>query len=156
MKKLNLVIISGFCLSLITGCSTGNTVTSDDLSKIKPIFDAYKSYSKINDTLKLSSPHGGKYVFTHINDIGIDSYRTKKYPYPDGAIAVKESHASNDPNSPIETLFVMKKISGFDKDNGDWYYAMLDSKGNSKDAGKIQMCINCHKTYKEKDYIVGF
>lgn len=156
MKRINLTVITGFCLSLISACATSNPPTVEDISKIKPIFETYKTYSKINDTLKLSSPHGGKYVFTHINDNGIDSYRNKKYPYSDGTIAVKESHGSNDPNSPIDTLFVMKKISGFDKDNGDWYYAMLDSKGNSKDAGKIQMCISCHKTYKEKDYIVGF
>ncbi|MEK7432595.1 MAG: cytochrome P460 family protein [Cyanobacteriota bacterium] len=159
MQQIKLLAVIGLCANLFTACSTPSStvLNSQDIKTVKAIFDEYKNYPKINDTLKVSPTHGGKYVFTHINSLGIDSYRNKKFPYADGTIAVKEAHGSSDPNSAIDTLFVMKKMAGFDKDNGDWYYAMTDGKGNTKDSGKIQMCITCHKTTaKDKDYIVGF
>jgi len=155
INKLKLTGIVIIAINLLAGCSS--PPTSDDLKVTKTIFDEYKTYSKINDTLKVSPTHGGKFVFTHINSIGIDSYRNKKYPYPDGTIAVKEAHATNDPNSAVDTFYVMKKTSGFDKDNGDWYYAVIDSSGKSmQSGGKIQMCISCHQGSKNKDYIIGF
>lgn len=163
MKKLKLAL-SVICLSsFIYSCTSStpnsnNPSTSPSVSEndLKAIFNDYKGYTKINDTLVNSSQHGGVFVFTMINKEGIDSFREKKYPYKDGSIVVKESHSTNDPNSEINTLYIMKKLKDYDKENNDWYYAMLDNKGGLKDGGKIQMCINCHKGAKDKDYVFGF
>lgn len=156
MKNLKRILFSLVSLSFISSCSspaTNNPVSNTDLANI---FSEYKTYTKINDTLKLSSQHGGKYVFTYFNSKGIDSFRNKKFPYSDGSISVKQAHGTNDPNSTIDTIYVMKKMSGFDSANGDWFYAMLDSTGKTKDSGKIPMCMTCHQGAKDKDYIFGF
>lgn len=155
MKKFKLISIISLVMNIVTACSA--PPSSNDISIVKNIFDEYKTYTKINNTLKVSPTHGGKFVFTYINNMGIDSFRNKTYPYPNNTVSVKEAHGTNDSNSPVDTLFVMKKISGFDKDNGDWYYSITDSKGNPMQAGgKIQMCISCHQGAKDKDYIFGF
>ena len=155
MKKLKLTGLVLLLSNILISCSS--PPTAEDLNVTKTVFSEYKTYTKINDSLKISPTHGGKFVFTQINSTGIDSYRNKKYPYPDGTIAVKEAHDANDPASRIDTLYVMKKTSGFDKDNGDWYYSVMDSSGKAKMAGvKIQMCISCHQASKDKDYIIGF
>lgn len=154
MKKFKLVT-SYVLINALISCST--PPTSVDLSINKNIFEEYKTYNKINDTLKLSSQHGGKFVFTYINNKGIDSFRNNKYPYSDGSIVVKQAHNKNDSNSEIDSIYVMKKISGFDKENGDWYYSINDSKGKPMQAGgKIQMCISCHQGAKDRDYVFGF
>ncbi len=155
IKVLKKMILVTICLLCSTSCAT--PPTSQNIEEGKFIFNEYKSYEKINNDLKLSSAHGGKYVYTFINNIGIDSFKNKTYPYKEGTISVKESYTDSQGKNP-DNLYVMKKMpKGYDSENNDWYYAILDKNGKTtQEAGKISSCINCHKISKDKDYIYGF
>lgn len=154
MKKI-LSIFTLSSLFMISGCSTPTTPsTSDDSVHLKGIVEEYKSYEKINDKRVKSNQHGGIFVNTLINKTGIDSFRNKKYPYAEGSVVIKEGFDSE--TSDLSKIYVMKKIKGYDPQNGDWLYAVTDPSGKVQMSGKIQMCISCHVAGKDKDYVFGF
>lgn len=154
MKKI-LSIFTLSSLFIISGCSTPTTPsTADDSVHLKGIVDEYKNYTKINDTRVKSNQHGGIFVNTLINKTGIDSFRNKKYPYSEGSIVIKEGFDTE--TSDLSKIYVMKKIKGYDPQNGDWLYAVTDPSGKVQMSGKIQMCISCHVAGKDKDYVFGF
>ena len=154
MKKI-LSIFTLSSLFMISGCSTPTTPsTSDDSVHLKGIVEEYKSYTKINDSRVKSNQHGGIFVNTLINKTGIDSFRNKKYPYTEGSTVIKEGFDTE--TSDLSKIYVMKKIKGYDPQNGDWLYAMTDPSGKVQMSGKIQMCISCHVARKDKDYVFGF
>ena len=121
---------------------------------LKALAKSYTSFPALNTELKVSPTHQGMLVRTHLDATATQAYNSKSYPFSDGATAVKEAHKSAD--GPTEALFVMKKIKGYDSANGDWYYAMTAPDGTAMQKGKVQMCISCHSTVKNKDYIYGF
>lgn len=142
-------------LFITYGCSTPTSPsTSDDSVHLKGIVEEYKSYTKINDTRVKSNQHGGIFVNTLINKTGIDSFRNKKYPYDDGTVVIKEGFDTE--TSDLSKIYIMKKIKGYDSQNGDWLYAVTDPNGKVQMSGKIQMCISCHTNGKSKDYVFGF
>lgn len=64
---------------------------------------------------------------------------------PDGAILVKEGY-SDASGSTVNAITVMQKISGYDPDNGDWFYARYSASGEVTMAGQsaIALCEGCH------------
>lgn len=114
---------------------------------------AYKSYMAINTELKPSDIHGNR-VKTFLDPDGFKTYQDKSFPYADGTVSVKESYGS--PDGSPEKLYVMKKIAGYDPDNGDWFYAVMSPEGIASQSGRISLCISCHVKAKSKDYLYGF
>ena len=45
----------------------------------------------------------------------------------------------------------MKKIEGYDTNNGDWFWASYEPNGDINNAGSLSSCYNCHST--GTDYI---
>ncbi len=64
-------------------------------------------------------------------------------PMPDGAILVKEGYDNAD-GSPVNGVTAMKKIDGYDPDNGDWFWASYEPDGAIKTSGSVAFCIGCH------------
>lgn len=88
-----------------------------------------------------SASHSGAFVLTYLNEAlaawdGADEA-------PAGAIAVKEAYAE-EAGETLEGLTVMKKMSGYDEDNGDWFWASYTAEGAVRDAGALEMCARCH------------
>jgi len=84
----------------------------------------------------------------------------QKFVVPVGTVAIKKFN--NDGKPGVDGMVVMiKKEPGYDSAHNDWYYEMRDAKGELviKDgkpmAGKIEMCISCHATASDKDYLLG-
>ena len=50
----------------------------------------------------------------------------------------------------------MKKMSrGYDPENGDWYYGVLDERATQATSqGKVDMCIDCHDGARH-DHLFG-
>ncbi|MGB0766386.1 MAG: cytochrome P460 family protein [Phycisphaeraceae bacterium] len=66
---------------------------------------------------------------------------------PDGSVFVKEQF---DEDKKFIGLTVMKKIDGYDPENGDWYWAIADTDAELTNAGRLNSswtsnCIDCHK-----------
>jgi hypothetical protein len=153
MNKIKFITAISILSSVIVSCSS--PPTSDDINNTKGISEQYKSFGKLSEKLVKSQQHGGIFVNTFIDNKGMDAFKNKSYPFPDGSVVVKEGHDTE--TSGVSKLYVMKKIKSFDSANGDWYYSILDTKGNPMQAGgKIQMCISCHQGAKDKDYVFGF
>lgn len=84
------------------------------------------------------SPHG-KFISTYVQQRGA----TAKGLPPYGTIVLKENYRSQDPGS-LDSLTVMKRIEGFDPENGDWFWARYTPSGKLTHAGKVAMCSDCH------------
>jgi hypothetical protein len=123
-------------------------------AEIQTLFQNYKNFPALNQALRRSGPHGNVMVRTHLDTAAMATLNNKSYPYANGAEIVKQSHRTAD--GPIETVYMMKKIAGYDPDNGDWFYARTNAEGTVADRGRIQMCISCHKGASNKDYVYGF
>ncbi len=93
------------------------------------------------------SPHG-KFVRTFLNSVGAESPAAPGY----GSIIVKENYSSNDPAS-LGALTVMQRIEGYDPENGDWFWARYDVKGELTHSGKVAMCADCHFDADGDDFI---
>jgi len=49
-----------------------------------------------------------------------------------------------------------KMADGYDSENGNWYYAVLDPSGTQPVMqGKIEKCMDCHDSADERDYVFG-
>jgi len=111
-------------------------------------------------------PHGGV-LRTFMNAIAYDAAQNRVGEYPPGSIFVKENHMPvegvtlpDDKNVAIAgfpgnlaAYTIMAKISGYDPDNGDWFYAKLQPDGTIDAAGRAEGCIACHSSVKDNDYV---
>ena len=159
------------CASLIA-CGGGNTPTKGadaekDLSKYSvygplEVGADWESYNKMNTTPVESDDHGGRFVDTYVNNVGLEAYKKEDAEVPVGTIVVKTSW-ERDGDKPSETpgpIFVMeKKAAGFDPPNGDWYYGFHWEKPTGKrfeswgptyrrtPSPKVKGCWSCHNDY---------
>lgn len=126
-------------------------MTDDELKALASSYT--ESLMAINTELQPSNIHGSR-VKTFLDKTAFEAYTNKQFPYADQSVSVKESHASE--SGPINRLYVMKKIKGYDSTNGDWFYAVMSTEGVASQQGKVSFCISCHTGAKAKDYLFGF
>lgn len=92
-------------------------------------------------------PHG-TYVASYINDVAASDQANP----PMGSIILKESYSTEDQATPNNTT-VMKRIEGYDPDNGDWFWARFDAGGALTHSGKVGMCADCHFDAGSDDFV---
>ncbi|MFT7678232.1 MAG: hypothetical protein ACI8QC_002218 [Planctomycetota bacterium] len=92
-------------------------------------------------------PHG-TFVASYINDIAAGDQTNP----PMGSVIVKESYSSEGQALP-NNLTVMKRIEGYDPDNGDWFWARFDADGALTHSGKVGMCADCHFDAGNDDFV---
>jgi hypothetical protein len=111
----------------------------------------------------LSATHGNTYVFTYLNKTAEPSGTQGKFPFPSGAVLVKEAfEAQGGRPGPKGNVFVMeKRKKGYDAANGDWHYAIVAPDGTVQMAGSgkadhpTNFCAVCHQQAKANDYVFG-
>ena len=138
----------------LAGSSPSTTVKEPTVAELVSIAKTYTTLASLNSELKQSPMHGGVYVRTHLDEAANKSYQQKKFPYPDGSTAVKEAHGSKD--GAVSRVYIMRKVTGYDPANNDWFYAQLTPEFNVSSSGKVGHCISCHGKYRSKDYVAGF
>lgn len=111
-------------------------------------------------------PHGD-ILRTYMNAIAHDAAMARTGAYPPGAFFMKENHmpvegvtVPDDKQTAIAgfpgnlaAYTMMVKISDYDPDNGDWFYAKIATDGTIDAAGRVEGCIGCHTSVKDNDYI---
>ena len=131
-----------FTVGLIGACaSLGTPEDQSDGAALWKEMGNYRSWGHFQGHAgmeKGKSPHG-KYIMTYIND----STAAQPDSPPPGSIVVKENFSSEDPGS-LGALTVMKRIEGYDPDNGDWFWARFEPSGKLTHSGKVSMCADCH------------
>jgi hypothetical protein len=102
-----------------------------------------------------NSPHGRSLIYysTNIREL-IDK---EQFTVPEGTVSIKAF--DNEGDDAIEGYAIMiKKESGYDPENNDWYYEMRNPDGTlmeSPEPGANPMCIGCHAVAKSTDYLAG-
>ena len=151
------------CAAKKNPCAAKSGAAAVRDAKAQATFKDYKSWKKVNTEGVLSATHGNRYVFTYLNKTAEPAGLNGKFPFPPGAVLAKESF-ENQGGKPGEKgpLFIMeKRAKGYDAQNADWHYAMVDPSGavtmsgNGKQGSPTQFCAACHQSAKANDYVFG-
>lgn len=71
--------------------------------------------------------------------------------YADGSILVKEGIQAD--GTTVNTITVMRKLSGYDADHGDWFWGQFDADLTELNSGMIGACEGCHAA-SSGDYVL--
>lgn len=116
--------------------------------------DPYQQWSQFSDyqgTLPSALPHGPmSQVF--INGVVESALENFDGSLPDGSIIVKENVGTS-PAVSEAALTVMLKVTGFDPDNSDWFWANMTPQGQIVAEGKVQACAACHGGARANDFV---
>jgi hypothetical protein len=149
MKKLTLCI--GIAV-LFLSCASG----PDDPNATKPdAYNGYQTWKKVNtstisgdETGVLGSAHEGSAGFreVYVNATGEAVSGGASLPYPVGSVIVKESfkNAGGSKGDLSSVTIMAKREAGYDPDNGDWEYLMLNPRMKVQAQGRLSGCISCH------------
>jgi hypothetical protein len=86
----------------------------------------------------------GTYVQIWINTIAAADIARASGPFSEGALLVNESY--QDAGDTPKMITSMRKVSGFDPDNDDWYWGSFDEAGDLVDSGSLPACASCHSS----------
>jgi hypothetical protein len=67
-----------------------------------------------------------------------------------GAILVKENFARD--KTTLNSVSIMYKVEGYHPEAGDWFWGMYAPDGRVLAAGKVQSCIECHRSQYRHDW----
>ncbi len=95
----------------------------------------------------------------YVNAIGADAARARSFPFPAGSELVKESIDTD--TLHVFVITAMRKVPGFDPDNGDWQYGMFERGETGEFAGMWaevgtdmhMMCVSCHTGAAANDFV---
>lgn len=92
----------------------------------------------------------------YVDDVAAETVASSAFPYAEGSTLIKERM---DPATlSVTTLYTMRKVAGFDPENGDWQYGVLEREsagaftGGWMDTEASSGCIGCHKGAADTDY----
>jgi len=131
---------------------SNKAMPADEASQFGPLEVGadWQSYTKVNKAAFPSETHGGRMVDTFVNNIGLDAFE-KGDAMPVGSIVVKTSKDSDDGSEG--PIFVMeKRPPGFNKDHGDWWFAIHWANPPAKWATKLGGPIYWRTPSKKADY----
>lgn len=132
---------------------TKNNISADLLWKRITQEDNYKRWSNwpgLKGFFKGQVPHGS-YHKVYISEEIKDAIPITSKRIPDNGIIVKENYT---PNKEFDSYTIMAKVSGFDPEHNDWFWAKYDKDGKPIASGILQGCINCHKARENNDYVM--
>ena len=96
------------------------------------------------------SPHGA-FLKLYVNERALEAINAGETEMPDGAILVKENYA--DDQKTLAAVTPMYKKTGYNPEAGDWFWAKYQADGKVASAGKVEGCINCHRTAQGNDWL---
>ena len=152
MKNLYLIL----AISLFFSCANDEE-KSEDEKTAENLWQEIQGYSSWDQAVdwtgikeSLDGTHGN-FVQIWLNQQALPSFEdSTSSALSNGSIIVKEGYTSIN-GSNINTVTVMKKIEGYDTNNGDWFWASYEPNGDVNNAGSLSSCYNCHSN--GTDYI---
>ncbi len=96
------------------------------------------------------SPHGA-YLKFYANSVALQAIREGTRPLPNGSILMKANYAKD--MKTLKVLTPMYKVEGYNPEAGDWFWAKYKPDGSVLASGRVNSCIDCHKTVQSKDWI---
>jgi hypothetical protein len=134
-----------------SGASDGAAVSGEDAATADALWSEISGYDSWEQLapwtgIQPSTDVHGDYVQIWANTTAAATVQAAAGgDMPDGAITVKEGY-SDEAGTSITAITVMKKISGYDSANGDWFYARYTADGTLTAAGESAAgsCAGCH------------
>ena len=97
-------------------------------------------------TLFGSDPHLGPTHFqTFVNSAANAALTQNAFPLPDQSIIAKQNYVVSGTDTTLAAITVMLKRAGYNAADHDWFWVKFKPDGQAEIAGKLQMCIGCHK-----------
>lgn len=94
-------------------------------------------------------PHGA-FLKTYVNPVAHHSIINREgMAY--GSLMVTENY---DTDKKLTGLMVMLKIKDFNPQAGNWYWFHYDPQGTVVAAGRVETCINCHRSKNDNDFVM--
>ncbi len=149
MKKLIVTVAALFVVACGAGAEKGPGEFKADF-KTNALF-----FTNMAAAVKGTSPHGTQQTWYSSNVKDVTTKST--FTVPEGTVAIKEYDVAGDGTKDGFAVMI-KKAAGYDAANNDWYYEMRGIDGTvatTPAAGKIEMCITCHKKAAASDYLAG-
>ena len=160
----SVVCLCGFAvLVLVSGCPmtavppAGGDRTSPAAAELFSLItasDPYEQWARFpgfEGTFESAAPHGPR-ARVFINEKVEQAMLAFDGTLPDGAIIVKENIGASE-GDKAEALTVMWKVSGFDPNNNDWFWANISSSGEVNAEGQVVGCMSCHGGAQANDYV---
>lgn len=158
MRMMTAMMVSGLLLAACgdkgddTGSDGGTDGSSDEAiaADLWTAMSGYSSWSQLDDwSGVVASADGthGAYVQIWANDLAYDALVAGS-AVPDGGIVVKEGY-NDEAGTDLNGITAMQKITGYDADNGDWFWAMYDTAGAASVTGAASGCYGCHSAYDD-------
>ena len=137
------LVLAFGAISLIAACaSLGTEEDQSTAGVLRTEMEGYQQWAQFEGypgIQKSKSKVHGKYVATYINAIAARNPTDLAF----GSIIVKANYAKKDV-STLKSTTVMKRIEGYDPENGDWFWARYAADGELTHSGKVSMCLDCH------------
>lgn len=96
-----------------------------------------------------TEPHGAQ-LKVYANGPALRAAREGK-PMPAGAIVVKENYGKD--GKTLMAVTPMYKVTGYNPEGGDWFWAKYNADGSIDKEGKVGGCIKCHQAVKDQNWI---
>lgn len=124
----------------------------------EPDIEGYHGWTRLNAQRNFIESAHASPKDVYVNDVGRDAALTSSFPFPEGTVLVKES--LNPDTLAVAAITAMRKVAGFDPDNGDWQYAMFERQDDGTFSGMWvdtghdmhAMCVGCHTGAAGNDY----
>jgi len=96
------------------------------------------------------NPHGA-YLKLYGNETAIQTAKeAHDKPMPHGAILVIEDYDKD--KVTLKSVMSIYKVAGYNPAEGDWFWGRYGPDGRVMDSGKVESCIECHRTQEWHDW----
>jgi hypothetical protein len=104
---------------------------------------------------QIPSPHRDKFITVYVNPMGRKAMLQERAPaFPVGAMIVKEKYTTTQSRTPELMTAMRKRTPGYDSNNGDWEYLVLEGKtGKVQEQGHLTKCQECHHQVGSTDFV---
>ena len=113
-------------------------------------WDTYARWPGQEGLIPGQSPHG-KFHEVYINARLKSALPIASRKAPNGSIIVKENFTVD---KKLSNVTVMAKVTGYNPDDGDWFWAKYDPRGTVAAEGRVEACYECHAGVRDNDYII--
>lgn len=151
--------VPGFLVAVFAGLVTavGITVSAQGAGLGLPDeFADYFTWERANPQKDLEKSAHPLIKDIYIDKTAAETVASSAFPYAEGSTLIKERM---DPATlSVTTLYTMRKTAGFDPQNGNWQYGVLEREntgafiGGWMSAENAGMCVGCHVSAKDTDY----
>jgi hypothetical protein len=117
-------------------------------------FVGWSEWNQVTPNPVVSEGHSNNWVGIFVDDLARETYLSAGKTYPECAKIVKPIYDDAEGKSVRKLTIMVKMPTGYDPDNGNWWYGSYDATGAyPRKQGRLGECILCHQQAKETDFL---